>query len=585
MRGDIPVLTYPPIFETLEPRVLLSADALPQADWSDVEQLVAGNNAFAFDLYETLRGEEGSLFFSPMSISSALAMTYAGADGGTAEQMADVLHFTLPEERLHAAFGTLMRDLASSGADSAACLGASGDPFTLSIANSLWGQVNYEFLSGFLQTLAENYDSPLRRMHFVEDPEGSRETINGWVSDETRGRIEDLLKPGDINDLTRLVLVNAIYFNASWSHPFSEGATRPGAFHLPGGDFQVDMMRQTQRFGYAEGEDYQAVELPYTGGDASMVILLPKEGRFQAFEQSLSAETMDEILADLSSTRVRLTMPKFESGAEVELAKVLETMGMPDAFDERISDFSGMNGKRPPDYEALHIGKVRHKAWIEVDEAGTEAAAATAVVMDMMTTAVGGFVPPVIFTADRPFIYTIRDTRTNSTLFMGRISDASVLEEADEEATEYPVVRPPLGGQPSGPLRIPPGVLWPLDPVRPVVEPTPDAVSSSRWPAEVQLYVAGRETTLAASNPDALMGEATLPLPSVTTKTPAAAASPAIRDTGLEADGEGPLDTWSPLGDVAASEPAAEPDLDLDTLALEPLDVLASDALTATLSR
>jgi len=581
MRGDIPVLTYPPIFETLEPRILLSADALPQADWADVQQLVAGNNAFAFDLYETLRGEEGSLFFSPMSISSALAMTYAGADGGTAEQMADVLHFTLPEERLHAAFGTLMRDLASSGDDSAACLGASGDPFTLSIANSLWGQVNYEFLSGFLQTLAENYDSPLRRLQFFGDPEGSRETINGWVSDETRGRIEDLLKPGDINDLTRLVLVNAIYFNASWSYPFSEGATRPGAFHLPGGDFQVDMMRQTQRFGYAEGEDYQAVELPYTGGDASMVILLPKEGRFQAFEQSLSAETMDEILADLSSTRVRLTLPKFGCGAEVELARVLENMGMPDAFDECIADFSGMNGKRPPDYEAFHIDKVRHKAWIEVDEAGTEAAAATAVVMDMMTSAVGGFVPPVIFTADRPFIYTIRDTRTGSTLFMGRISDASVLEEAGEEAREHPVVlRPPLDLKPIGPLPTPPKAPEDL-----IVEPTLDAVSSSRWPAEVQLSVAGRETTLAASSPDALMGEATLPLPPVTAEVPVATVRPTVAGTGLEADREGPLDTRSPLGDVAAGDPAAEPDLGLDTLAPEPLDVLASAALMPALSR
>jgi len=580
MRGDIPVLTCPPIFETLEPRVLLSADALPQAGWSDVQQLVAGNNAFAFDLYETLGGEEGSLFFSPMSISSALAMTYAGAHAGTAEQMADVLHFTLPEERLHAAFGTLMRDLASSGDEGAACPGASGDPFTLSIANSLWGQVNYEFLSGFLETLAENYDSPLRRMRFVGDPEGSRETINDWVSDETRGRIEDLLKPGDINVLTRLVLVNAIYFNASWSHPFSEGATGPGAFHLPGGDFQVDMMRQTQRFGYTEGEDYQAVELPYTGGDASMVILLPKEGRFQAFEQSLSAETMDEILADLSSTRVRLTMPKFECGAEVELAKVLENMGMPDAFDERIADFSGMNGKRPPDYEALHIDKVRHKAWIEVDEAGTEAAAATAVTMSATSSSVPVFVPPLVFTADRPFIYTIRDTRTNSTLFMGRISDASVLEATDQKPTEDPVVfRPPPDLKPIGPLP-----TLPHAPEDLIVEPTPETVASYRWPAEVQFYVAGRETPFAASNADALPGEATLPLPPVIAEVPVATARPTVARTGLEADPEAPLDTWFPVGDVAASEPAAQPDLDLDTLALEPLDVLVSDALTPALS-
>ena len=584
MRGDSAELICPPVLEVLEPRVLLSADAVPQADWADVQQLVAGNNAFAFDLYETLGGEEGSLFFSPMSISSALAMTYAGADGGTAEQMADVLHFTLPEERLHAAFGTLMRDLASSGADGAACPGASGDPFTLSIANSLWGQVNYEFLSGFLQTLAENYDSPLRRMHFVGDPEGSRETINDWVSDETRGRIEDLLKPGDINVLTRLVLVNAIYFNASWSHPFSEGGTGPGAFHLPGGDFQVDMMRQTQRFGYTEGEDYQAVELPYTGGDASMVILLPKEGRFQAFEQSLSAETMDEILADLSSTRVRLTMPKFECGAEVELAKVLENMGMPDAFDWRSADFSGMNGKRPPDYEAFHIGKVRHKAWIEVDEAGTEAAAATAVVMGFTSSSVPVFVPPVIFTADRPFIYTIRDTRTNSTLFMGRISDASVLEAADEQATKDPPSgRLPPDLQPLGPLPIP-DMPGPRLPAMPVVMPTPDAVSSSRWPAEVQLYVAGRETTFAASNPDALMGEATLSLPPVIAEVPVVTARPTVARTGLEADHEAPLDTWSPVGDVAASQQVEEPDLDLAVLALEPLDVLVSDALTPALS-
>jgi len=586
MRGDTAELICPPVLELLEPRVLLSADALPQADWADVGQLVAGNNAFAFDLYQTLRGEKGSLFFSPLSISSALAMTYAGAAGETAEQMADVLHFTLPDEHLHTAFGDLIRDLTAdraSGQDAGDLDAAEQEPFVLDIANSLWGQEDYPFLQDFLDTVIRSYDSPLRRLDFFRDPEGSRNVINQWVSDQTRDRINDLLKSGDIKRETRLVLANAVYFNASWEHAFDEGATRARVFHLPDADVTVEMMRQTEYFRYGEGEDYQAVELPYAGGDAAMVILLPREGRFAEFEQSLSAETMQDVLGNMSRREVQVTMPKFEYEQEMELSKVLSAMGMATAFNPLSADFSGMNGYRCPEDEGLYIGRVRHKAWIGVDEASTEAAAATAVVMGAGC-AVGGFVPPVIFTADRPFIYTICDTRTGSTLFMGRISDASVLEEADEGATEHTVVlRPPLDLKPIGPLPIPPKASLP-PPEDLIVEPTPETVASDRWPAEVQLLAAHQGTAFTVLTADALPGEAPLPLPSVTTEMPAAAATPAIQDSGLEADGEGPLDAWSDLAGIAASQPAAEPDLDLGVLALEPLEVLASDVLTPALS-
>jgi serpin B len=362
----------------------------PDVAASDVADLVDGNSAFAFDLYQVLREDKDNLFYSPYSISLALAMTYAGARGETEWQMADTLHFILSQDRLHPAFNGLDLELGRRGEGAE---GKDGEGFRLNIVNAIWGQEGYEFLSEFLDLLAENYGAGLSLLDFAGAPEESRVTINDWVSDQTEGRIEDLLPQGIVNPLTRLVLTNAIYFNAAWSEPFEPDLTEDGTFHLlDGGQVTVPMMRQTESLGYAEGEGCQAVE-------------------FEPFESSLNAGRVDAVLNDLAYRQVALTMPRFEFDSDFSLANALVAMGMPDAFTGS-ADFSGMTGSRD-----LFIADVIHNAFVSVDEAGTEAAAATAVVMVELA------MPeePVQVTVDRPFVFVIRDIETGAILFVGRV--------------------------------------------------------------------------------------------------------------------------------------------------------------------
>jgi serpin B len=381
----------------------------PDVSTSEQASLVEGNSAFAFELYQALKGKDGNLFYSPYSISLALAMTYAGARGETAQQMADTLQFLLEQERLHPAFNWLDAELASRGEGAQ---GKDGEGFRLNIVNAIWGQKDYGFLSDFLDVLAENYGAGLRILDFITKAEKSRLTINKWVSDQTEGRITDLIPQGVISKWTRLVLTNAVYFNAAWAYPFDEDMTANGPFYLlDRGQVTVPMMKQTESFGYAEGKGYQAVELPYDGGELSMVILLPEAGKFAAFEEGIQAQQVSDIIGNLQSTEVALTMPRFEFDSEFSLNDTLAGMGMPIAFTEN-ADFSGMNGK-----PELYISAVVHKAFVAVDEAGTEAAAATAVIMDL--TAVPE--PPVEVTIDRPFIFLIRDIETGTILFVGRV--------------------------------------------------------------------------------------------------------------------------------------------------------------------
>ena len=382
----------------------------PNVSAPDLADLVNGNSAFAFGLYHFLREEkDGNLFYSPYSISLALAMTYAGARGETAQQMADTLHFTLPQDRLHPAFNSLDLELASRGEGAQ---GKDSKGFRLNIVNAIWGQQGHKFLPTFLDTLAENYGAGLRLLDFAGNPEASRVTINDWVSDQTEGKIKDLIPQGVIDKLTRLVLTNAIYFNAAWAEPFKEDLTTDGPFHLlDGSQVTVPMMRQTTSFGYAEGEGYQAVELPYDGRELAMVILLPAAGKFEAFENSLDAGKVEAIIKNLNYREVALTLPKFEVESDFSLVDALAAMGMPVAFSAG-ADFSGMDGTRN-----LYIGDVIHKAFVSVDEAGTEAAAATAVVME----ATGMPEPAVEVTVDRPFIFLIRDIETGAILFVGRV--------------------------------------------------------------------------------------------------------------------------------------------------------------------
>ena len=386
----------------------------PAVSNSDLATLVDGNSTFAFELYQALRDTDGNIFYSPYSISLALAMTYAGARGETEKQMADTLHFLLPQNRLHPALNSLDQELASRGQGAK---GKDGEGFRLHIVNAIWGQKDYKFLSEFLDTLAENYGAGLRILDFIKEPEQSRITINNWVSDQTEERIKDLIPQGAIDALTRLILTNAIYFNAAWRYPFDKDATSNGDFYLLNGDkITVPMMNQTESFGYVEGDGYQAVEIPYDGSELSMVILLPEAGQFDSFEASMNSQRVGSIIQDIGYRQVALSMPKFEYESSFSLKDTLSAMGMPDAFSA-VADFSGMTGS--PD---LFISEILHKAFVSVDEAGTEAAAATAVIMSL--TAVPA--EPVKVTVDRPFIFLIRDIETGTILFVGRVLNPSL---------------------------------------------------------------------------------------------------------------------------------------------------------------
>ena len=397
------------ILQSEKPRI-----TSPEVNESDFTMLVEENSAFAFDLYQLLRQDNNNVFFSPYSISQALAMTYSGARGETEKQMSDTLHFVLSQDRLHPAFNGLDIELSKRGEGAQ---GKDEEGFRLNIVNAIWGQEDYRFLSEFLDVLAENYGAGLRALDFVNAPEESRITINDWVSEQTEGRIEDLIPEGAIDALTRLVLTNAIYFNAAWQFPFNEDATTDGPFYLlDGGEVIVPMMTQTESFGYTKGDDYQAVELPYDGQELSMIILLPSDGQFENFESSMVYQRVTGIISSLAGQQVNLTIPKFEFESEFSLKKALTTMGMPVAFSAD-ADFSGMTGNRD-----LAIDDILHKAFVSVDEAGTEAAAATAVIMTL--TAVPA--PPVVVTVDRPFIFLIRDIETGTILFIGRVVNPSV---------------------------------------------------------------------------------------------------------------------------------------------------------------
>ena len=393
----------------------------PDVSDADLDALIEGNSTFAFELYRLLAEREGNenLFYSPYSISLALAMTYAGARGETEAEMADALHIILSQEKLHPAFNALDQELAqrgdgAEGKDTAD--GQDAEGFRLNIANAIWGQEDYQFLDTFLDVLAQNYGAGLRALDFAGSPEESRVVINDWVSEQTEGKIEDLIPQGGIDGLTRLVLTNAIYFNAAWANPFEEAATGEGTFILlDGREVSVPMMRQSESLGYAEGAGYQAVELPYDGGEMSMVIVVPEEGEFEAFEDSLDPGQVEAIIEHLGRRQVALTMPKFEFDARFSLKEALAALGMPQAFSE-VADFSGMTGEKD-----LLISDVFHKAFVSVDEAGTEAAAATAVVMKLTSAAPD----PVEVNVDHPFLFLIRDVETGAILFVGRVVDPS----------------------------------------------------------------------------------------------------------------------------------------------------------------
>lgn len=393
--------------------LLLATASLAQAPGAglkevseDVKVLVQGNNEFALDLYRRLAKREGNVLFSPYSVSTALAMTYAGARGETAEQMARVLHFSMPQGRLHPAFGELVGGLQKEPRD---C--------HFHVANSLWGQTGYPFRDAFVRLTQKNYHAGLDEVDFKRDPEEARKAINGWVEERTQDKIRELLLRGDVTPETRLVLANAVYFKAAWKLPFPKGQTKGAAFHASATETPtVAMMRHPEGlFRYFADDDLQWLELPYKGDRLSMVLLLPQKKRsLNELEKTLTASAVQRGLARLHARVGDVSLPRFQLTSRCSLAEELKEMGMPLPFS-RGADFSGLVSNSA---ERLRINGVIHKAYVDVDEVGTEAAAATAVVIGGTT-----LIRPFFFRADRPFMFLIRDSQTGIILFVGRVID------------------------------------------------------------------------------------------------------------------------------------------------------------------
>ncbi|HTR43383.1 MAG TPA: serpin family protein [Pseudomonadales bacterium] len=401
---------------------LSSSKAAPSATEQDV---VAGNTAFAINLYHQLPAREGNLFFSPYSISTALAMTYGGARGQTAKQMAQALQFTVPDDQLNAGFGALHKELNQV---------QHAGKIQLSVANSLWPQSGFEFSRTYLDLCRDYYGTDIFPLDYAGHAEDSRQAINRWVEDNTNHKIVDLLGPGSV-DGARLVLVNAIYFKGKWAKEFKADATQDEPFYAsPTVSVTAPLMHQTDEFGYAEFPGVQVLELPYAGGDLSMLVLLPSgtnsAGSINAIAElepratnydlgQLEAKLTPENLAlwttKLPRQKVEVFLPKFTATSEFSLGGMLGAMGMTDAFDPNKADFSGMDGRKD-----LYISKVVHKAFVDVNEEGTEAAAATGVIMTLSAALPA---PTPVFRADHPFLFLIRDNSTGSILFLGRMAN------------------------------------------------------------------------------------------------------------------------------------------------------------------
>jgi serpin B len=368
---------------------------------------------FALDLYSQLSSQKGNLFFSPFSIYSALAMTYGGAAGETARQMAQVLRIDTSAPALHAALGRSMLALNEGGKRGG---------YSLSIANALWAQRGAGLLASFVELVRKTYNAGIEQVDFNQDAEGVRGLINSWVEKKTAHKIQDLIAPGILTALTRLVLVNAVYFKASWEIPFKERWTQTESFKVTlGAEVKAPLMSNTDVFDYFEDQNLQVLSMSYKDSDLSMVAVLPrKTDGLPKLEKTLSTEIVETWLRSLRPREVEVYLPKFKMTQAFSLSNLLKAMGMKDAFDESAADFSGMNGRRPPDEEALHVSEVLHKAFVEVNEWGTEAAAASAIAM-MKT---GGMPPPPpVFRADHPFLFLIRDDKSGSILFLGRVTD------------------------------------------------------------------------------------------------------------------------------------------------------------------
>lgn len=475
------------LIEQLEPRWLLSA-----APVADSTALVAGSmsggagsqaaeaaaagksiDAFALDLYAQLQGTTGgNLFVSPFSVATALAMTYAGAGGETAQQMASVLHLGGDRSTTESDFGALLGSLNAAG--------QSGG-YLLSVADALWVQQGVDILPEFLSVMQNDFNSGLNQADFIHAAEAARKTINDWVAQQTHDKITDILPPGSLDDTTRFVLANAVYLKAAWASPFDANQTTNAPFTLASGNqVTASMMHQSGDFRYMESDGFQVLELPYASGRLAMDILLPTESGLAGLSSNQVPADIDTWLAGLSTQEVAISLPKFEMTTGSDLNPVLESLGMTDAFDPTKANFSGITNTMQ-----LMLSHVFHKAFISVDELGTEAAAATTVVV---TEAYARFNPnpPVVVNADHPFLFLIRDTQSGTVLFMGQVedptqqgSDPSAPVITQQPRSEEPVTQNPAPQNPITPVPVqqPIVVTPPIEVVGPVAPP-PQLVSA-----------------------------------------------------------------------------------------------------------
>lgn len=395
----------------LLPAAALCQDAPPPGDGA---QAVQDGNAFAADLYRQLRGRDGNLFFSPVSMSTALAMTYAGARGKTADEMARVLHFSLPQERLHPAMKLLLDRLNADGAQGS---------YKLFLANAVWAQKDYQFNQDFLQVLSDQYDAGINQADFAHNAEQSRKTINAWVAEHTAQHILDLLAQAPPPE-TRLILTNAVYFKGTWQEQFDTKETQDGDFNVALPMMKhvaAPFMHRTGDFGYLNGGTFQVLEIPYENNALSMIIFLPDSPiGLPIMEQMMNGASLAGWLGRLQPNKVIVSLPKFKIEAQFEMVGTLRQMGMLQPFDPKTADFSGIAELAPQ--EKLYISAVVHKAYVDVGEEGTEAAAATGVEI-AKATAVYRSEPIPVFNADHPFLFLIRDNQSGSILFMGRVAD------------------------------------------------------------------------------------------------------------------------------------------------------------------
>ena len=377
------------------------------ANGKDLTAVVTSNNQFALDFYRNVNASDSgkNIFISPYSISTALAMTFEGSRNNTRREIEGVLHLHMPDAERQQGFSSLF----------AATKAGPGKHYKLEVANALWGQKDVHFEPAFTNTIGKFYGGGFNTVDYIGDKPGSIHKINTWVEDKTAGKIRNLIHPDDISDMTRLVLTNAIYFKGNWAVPFRKDETKLEAFNVNAAHkVQVPMMQQTGHFRFAQEKGMAAIEMPYVDSELSMIVILP-EGDVEKLGENLSPDEVQTLRSRMLSKKVDVFIPRFKFETRYLLKSKLSEMGMPEAFSDTLADFEGITG-----HKELYISQVIHQAMIDVNEEGSEAAAATAVIMNGKSLE---FDQKEVFRADHPFIFMIVQNSTDSILFMGRVSN------------------------------------------------------------------------------------------------------------------------------------------------------------------